>query len=109
MFFGLGEFELRPGAFVRVEDTGTESITFANMRFRFVAPVPTLGISSSLGMRVFRWPTNASAYRLECVGGVDGSAGWSSSVLDAPVSEGDSFTLSLPIADERKYFRLVQP
>ena len=40
--------------------------------------------------------------------GVDGSTGWFP-VFDAPVKEGDSFSLTVPVADERKYFRLVQP
>ena len=30
---------------MRVEDIGTESITFANMRFRLVAPVPLLQVT----------------------------------------------------------------
>jgi hypothetical protein len=47
VWFSLGEFEMRPGSFVRVEDTGTESITFATMRFRLIAPAPRLSVSVS--------------------------------------------------------------
>jgi len=40
-YLGLGEFEMRPGSFIRVEDTGTQSITFGNARFRLVSKTPT--------------------------------------------------------------------
>ena len=108
VFFNLGEFELRPGSFVRVEDPGAESVTFGNMRFRLIAPVPRLQVMLNAGVCLLRWPTNASAYRLECASAVDGSATWFP-VFDAPVTVGDSLTVSLPVMDERKYFRLVKP
>ena len=36
--FDLGEFDLVPGSYIRVNDTGSSSITFNRMRFTFLAP-----------------------------------------------------------------------
>lgn len=104
----LGEFEMRPGSFVRVEDTGTESITFSNMRFRLVAPVPRLQVTLREGMCQIRWSTNATGYRLECASDLGTTANWFP-VSDAPVPDGDAFSITLPTAEPSKYFRLVQP
>lgn len=107
-WISLGEFEMRSSSFVRVEDTGTESITFSNMRFRLVAPVPRLQIANSNGMCCLRWPISASTYHLECTASLASRAFWQP-VFDTPTEDGDEFRLWLPIADVAKYFRLAAP
>lgn len=64
-WFSLGEFEMRPGSFVRVEDTGTQSITFSNMRFRLLAPAPRLEVIPLAGGIELRWPASAIGYSVE--------------------------------------------
>jgi len=108
VYFTLGEFEMRPGSFVRVEDTGTESITFAQMRFRLLAPAPRLQITVQDGLCHLRWPANTSGYRLESTSDLTVPTTWQP-VFDSPVVEGDSFRVSIFLADAREYFRLVQP
>jgi hypothetical protein len=67
-----------------------------------------LGNPRSCWFSARNWPTDAVAYHLECAGTADGSAGWFP-IADAPVADGDSFTLAIPVADERKFFWLAQP
>lgn len=107
-YFSLGEFELRPGSFVRVMDTGTESITFGNMRFRLVAAVPRLQITPGPGWVMLRWPTNAPAYRLESSDNLGTPNSWAA-VSELPTLDDDAFAVWLSTSEERKYFRLVAP
>lgn len=108
VYFTLGEFEMRPGSFVRVEDTGSESITFANMRFKLTAPAPSLQVSLADGLCAVRWPTNASNYRLEFTTELGQSALWSPMIAQA-VPDGDSWVVSIPTTDAPRFFRLVNP
>lgn len=107
-YFLIGTYEMRPGSFVRVEDTGAESITFAHMRFHFVSPVPQLQIAVQNGTCHLTWPTNAVAYRPEWTTNVNTLTNWQP-VIETPITEGDQLKVSLPLADEPKLFRLVQP
>lgn len=108
VYFPLGEFEMRPGSFLRVEDTGTESITFAHARFRLVAPVPRLEITNDLNGCVLRWPTNATGYRLEFAPDPAIPASWVP-VAESPLIDGDRYSITLFVNDEPKFFRLVLP
>lgn len=117
IYFNLGEFELRPGSLVRVEDPGSESITFGNMRFKLLAPVPRLDVALRDGWCELRWPTNATDYRLECTDRLNlpESAGWPAEPPSAwqPVNEpvatqGDRFQVFVPLWERAKYFRLAR-
>jgi hypothetical protein len=108
VYFSLGEFEMRPGSFVRVEDTGTESITFAHMRFKLLAPAPRLQITCQEGACQLRWPTNAAGYRIEAAGILGESANWQP-VFELPFENGEFFNATVFMDDTRKYFRLVKP
>ena len=107
-WFAVGDFELRPGSFVRVEDTGSECITFANMRFRLITPTPTLKIEVREGACVLRWPTNAPAYRLESTVELSPTAFWES-VFEQPVLDGQEFKVMTPWDTPPRFFRLVLP
>lgn len=107
-YFFIGAFEMRPGSFVRVEDTGSESITFAHMRFVYLAPIPQLQIAVTNGQCQLSWPTNAAAYRLEWTTNLTILTNWQP-ILEAPSTVGSLLTVSLPLAEERIFFRLVQP
>ena len=107
-YFLIGGFEMRPGSFVRVEDTGSESITFAHMRFTYVSPVPQLQIAVTNGLCQLSWPTNASAYRLEWTTNLTSSTNWQP-ILESPGTTGSLLSVSLPLVDDRRFFRLVQP
>ncbi len=104
----LGEFELRPGSFVRVEDTGNGSITFANMRFRLVAPAPRLQVTLVQGTSILRWPTNAVGYRLEYTNDLTAPAGWVP-VPDQPIVDGEFFGSAVPPEGVGRFYRLVSP
>lgn len=108
VYFTLGEFEMLPGSFVRVEDTGSESITFANMRFKLLAPAPALRVSVADGWSVVRWPTNAINYRLESTTELGPASFWLP-VFDPAVVDGDSWAVSIPSTDTTFFFRLVNP
>lgn len=108
VYFTLGEFEMRPGSFVRVEDTGAESITFANMRFKLLAPVPSLRVSVADGWCAVRWPTNAVNYWLESTTELGPSSFWLP-VFDPAVVEDDSWLVSIPVTDAPLFFRVVNP
>lgn len=107
-YVSLGQFDMVPGSFVRVEDTGAEIITFGNARFRLITPVPRLLITTADGFAHLRWPTNAATYRLECTTDLTTPAFWSPVFL-TPSIEGDQFSVAFPTFDDRKYFRLVTP
>ncbi len=107
-YFLIGTFEMRPGSFVRVEDTGAESITFAHMRFHFVSPIPTLQIAVTNGACVLSWPTNAAAYRVEGTTNLTAPMNWQP-LLGLVTTNGASVQVSIPVADEQQFFRLVQP
>ena len=107
-YVGLGQFDMVPGSFLRVEDTGSESITFGNVRFRFIAPFLRLQITTADGVAYLRWPTNAINYHVECTTDLTASALW----IPVPVTpsvEGDQFSVAFPMFDDLKYFRLVTP
>jgi hypothetical protein len=108
VYITLGEFEMRPGSFVRVEDTGSESISFSNMRFRLLSPVPRLDAAVSGGACQLHWPTNATGYRLECAGDLTESGVWQP-VTGEPIQSGTNFTVTLSVSDTPKYFRLANP
>ena len=103
-----GQFDLMPGSFVRVEDTGAESITFGNARFRLISPFPRLQITTADGVAYLRWPTNAASYHLECTTDLTMPAFWSP-IFVTPSIEGDQFSVAFPMFDDRKYFRLATP
>lgn len=107
-YVSLGEFDMVPGSFVRVEDTGAEIITFGNARFRLIAPFPKLQITTAEGVCFLRWSTNAANYRLECTTDLTTPAFWLP-VPMTPSVEGDQFIVALPMFDDQKYFRLVTP
>lgn len=107
-YVSLGQFDMVPGSFVRVEDTGAEIITFGNARFRLITPVPRLQITTGDGVCFLRWPTNAANYRLECATDLTTSAAWLP-VPETPTVEADQFHISAPMFDVQKYFRLVTP
>lgn len=108
-YFSLGEFEMRPGSFVRVEDTGSESITFAHMRFRLVAPAPRLQLSVTDGICRVRWPASATGYRLEWTGAPAGDGAIWFPVEDVPVLDGDTLSVGLFLENYPMFFRLVLP
>lgn len=108
VYVALGPFEMAPGSFVRVEDTGSEIITFGNGRFRLVEPFPQLQISVSDGFCDLRWRTNSFGLVLEYSMDIGDSAWW------LPASEissldGNQNLVRIPIFDERRYFRLAKP
>lgn len=107
-YVSLGQFDMVPGSFVRVEDTGSEIITFGNARFRLITPVPQLTITTGEGFAYLRWPTNAANYRLECATDLTASALWFP-VPVTPSVEDDQFSVAFPMFDDRKYFQLVAP
>ena len=108
VYFSLGEFEMRPGSFVRVEDTGSESITFAHMRFRLVTPAPRLRITFADGGCFLRWPVISTGYRLECSDTPFVTTSWLP-VLDPSWIEGDQFVVHMFMDGPPKFFRLVNP
>lgn len=87
-YVSLGQFDMVPGSFVRVEDTGAEIITFGNARFRLITPVPRLQITTAEGYAHLRWSTNAANYHLECTTALMTPAFWSPVFL-TPSIEGD--------------------
>lgn len=107
-YVALGQFDMVPGSFLRVEDTGAESITFGNVRFRLIAPFPRLQITTADGVAYLRWPTNAANYHLECTTDLTMPAFWSP-IFVTPSIEGDQFSVAFPMFDDRKYFRLITP
>ena len=107
-YVALGQFDMVPGSFLRVEDTGAESITFGNVRFRLIAPFPRLQITTADGVAYLRWPTNASNYRVECATDLTAPAFWFS-IPVTPSVEGDQLSGAFPMFDDRKFFRLVTP
>jgi hypothetical protein len=108
-YFSLGEFELRPGSFVRVEDTGTGSITFANMRFRLLAPEPQLQITYQDEACELRWPTNAVGYRVEFTQDLSSATNWLPHLALLEL-DGDWFRTSVSVTNSSQYFfRLVKP
>jgi hypothetical protein len=106
--FSLGEYEMRPGSFVRVEDTGAESITFGHMQFKLVAPAPRLQIVCNEGGCWLRWPAISTGYRLECSADPNEATSWQP-IFDPPWIEGDQFVFHLFMDGPPKYFRLVNP
>jgi hypothetical protein len=108
VWFSLGEFEMRPGSFVRVEDTASESVTFANMRFRLLVPAPALKVEYSSGECLLRWPTNAVGYRLEATADLTPAASWES-VWPPPEIDGNEYKVSLPAEGSTRFFRLISP
>lgn len=106
-YFSLGEFEMRPGSFVRVTDTGTESITFSQMRFRLVTPEPRLQVVIEAGNCRLSWPTNAAHYRLETALEPSGAV-WEP-VFELPLQAADRVTVTVPTGDSPRFFRLITP
>lgn len=96
------------GSFVRVEDTGAESITFGHMRFRLVAPAPGLQISSADGGCWLRWPAISTGYRLETTTDPNAAPSWEP-VFDPSWIEGDQFVVHMFMDGPPKFFRLVNP
>lgn len=106
--FLLGEFEMRPGSFVRVEDTGAESITFGNMQFKLVTPAPRLQISYTNNACLLRWPTNAVGYRLEATVTPEISTSWSEAPEFA-LPDGDQLYVYVFPEEPPMFYRLVLP
>jgi len=107
-WFTVGQFEMRAGSFVRVEDTGTGSITFSNMRFGLLAPVPVLKVQLLGGDCILRWATNAVGYRLESSPGFAPAVTWES-VGESPETVGAEYKVAFPAGAAARYFRLVMP
>lgn len=107
-YFLIGTYEMRPSSFVRVEDTGAESITFAHMRFHYVSPVPQLQIALTNGLCYLAWPTNAQAYRLEWTPDTSAMTNWQP-VVEVPVTFSNLLVVSVPASNHAQMFRLVQP
>lgn len=108
VYAALGQFEMVPGSFVRVQDTGSESITFGNGRFRLIEPHPKLEATISDGVCRLRWSTNSVGYALECTATPADPISWFP-LSDIPGIEAGHLVLSVPMFDEQKYFRLVRP
>jgi len=105
-YVALGQFDMVPDSFLRVEDTGVESITFGNVRFRLIAPFPKLQITTAEGFAHLRWPTNAANYRLECATDLTPPTPWLP-IPETPAVEADQFRISVPMFEGQKYFRLI--
>ena len=107
-WLSLGEFEMRPGSYVRVEDTGSESITFGNMKFYFMAPVPRLEMTTTNRIAMLRWSTNSTGYYLQSAASLDGPMEWERVSLEPAEADGE-FHVTIPINEPERYFRLTTP
>ena len=73
-----------------------------------VNPHPTLLITRIGTNVVLSWPALASGFNLQSSTNATMPGGWST-VLDTPQAEGENLKVTLPVADQTRYFRLRHP
>jgi hypothetical protein len=103
----LVRFDNHPGVFVQHchnlehEDSGM-------MQNFEVLPPPALSIRRQGNSETVFWPDSASGWNLQSTPKVGTRAGWTP-VAQAPVKTNGAWTVTLPEASDRQFYRLVKP